>query len=112
MQRFLFTFSTCVDEALLCKGIPLCENKNDLKACGMEIPNMDNWKPIHTLSTCTPINHPEYIMPFGQTVLNESIADGIQYNCLNRGDENPFLGKVVPTTYNIHICFFCSVLCC
>ena len=29
-------------------------------------------------------------MPFAQTVDNASIADGSQYHCLNRGDENPF----------------------
>ena len=59
----------------------------------MNLPNMD-WTPIHNtkweLSTCKPIDHPEYIMPYGQTVVNESIADGSQYDCLNRGDENPF----------------------
>ena len=85
-----FLFSTCVDEALLCKGIPLCENKNDLKACKMNLPNM-NWTHIKYLSTCTPIDHPEYKMPFGQTVDNAHIADHSQYNCLNRGDEDPFL---------------------
>ena len=80
---FYFHFSTCVDEALLCKGIPLCKNRNDLKACKMHLPNMDigytPWQPIfsrfasnddlkHPRYSCTPIGHPEYIMPFGQTI--------------------------------------------
>ena len=60
----------------------------------MNLPNMD-WTPIHDawgkLSTCNPIDHPEYILPYGQTVDNEFIADGGHYDCLNRGDENPFL---------------------
>ena len=60
----------------------------------MNLPNMD-WTPIQNdfwgLSTCKPIDHPEYIMPFAQTVDNAFIADGSQYHCLNRGDENPFL---------------------
>ena len=38
----------------------------------MNLPSMDTgyayWNPIDGLSTCTPIDHPEYIMPFGQTV--------------------------------------------
>ena len=54
-----------------------------------------DWTPIHNsfweLSSCNPIDHPEYILPYGQTVDNEFIADGGQYDCLNRGDENPFL---------------------
>ena len=83
-------FSTCVDEALLCKGIPLCENKNDLKACKMNFPNMD-WKPIDTLSTCTTINHPEYIMPYGQKINSDLINDTSRFYCLNRGDTKPFL---------------------
>ena len=60
----------------------------------MNLPNMD-WTPIRNdlggLSTCKPIDHSEYIMPFAQTVDNAFIADGSQYHCLNRGDENPFL---------------------
>ena len=85
-------FSTCVEEALLCKGIPLCKNKNDLKACNLPILDVgyDFWRPINFLSSCTPIGHPEYTMPFAQTVEEKSIADGSQYHCLNRGDENPF----------------------
>ena len=89
-KKIYFIFSTCVNEALLCKGIPLCENKNDLKACKLNLPNMD-WRPIYFLSTCRPIDHPEYIMPFGQTVNSDFIADGRQFHCLNRGDEDPFL---------------------
>ena len=88
---FSFLFSTCVDEMLMCKGVPLCKNKNDLKACKMKIPNMDTWKPIDSISECTPVGHSEYIMPFSQKVNSSSIADDSQYHCLNRGDENPFL---------------------
>ena len=54
-----------------------------------------DWTPIRNdlggLSTCKPIDHSEYIMPFAQTVDKNFIADGSQYHCLNRGDENPFL---------------------
>ena len=94
---FFFLFSTCVDEALLCKGIPLCENKNDLKACKMNMTSMNidygHWHSIKGRSTCTPIDHPEYVMPFGQAVDNDLIADNSQFYCLNRGDKNPFLIK-------------------
>ena len=51
------------------------------------------WNPIDKLSTCTPIDHPEYIMPFGQTVDSKLMADGTKFYCLNRGDANPFLIK-------------------
>ena len=54
---------------------------------------MDNWIPNKATSTCTPIDHPEYVMPFGQTVATEFIVDHRQFNCLNRGDEKPFLIK-------------------
>ena len=87
---FCFLFSTCVDEALLCKGIPLCKNKNDLKACKMNLPNM-NWEPISLLSTCIPVDHPEYTMPYGQTINSDLIATNSQFYCLNRGDTNPYL---------------------
>ena len=51
---------------------------------------MDNWKPVIRRSTCNPIDHPDYILPFGQTVDNGYIADHSQYHCINGGDENPF----------------------
>ena len=89
VTKVCFLFSTCVDEALLCKGIPLCENKNDLKACKMNLPDMD-WIQIASLFTCTPIDHPEYVMPFGQTIDIYFKADDSQFYCLNRGDKNPF----------------------
>ena len=89
VTKVCFLFSTCVDEALLCKGIPLCRNKNDLKACKMNLPNME-WKQIYNQVTCLPIDHPEYIMPYGQTINNQSTSDNSHFDCLNRGDENPF----------------------
>ena len=52
---------------------------------------MDNWTPIRSLSTCTPIDHPEYIMPYGQTINSVFINDTSHFYCLNRGDKNPFL---------------------
>ena len=92
--KVCFLFSTCVNEALLCKGIPLCKNKNDLKACKMNIPTKD-WMPIYLLSTCTTVDHPEYIMPYGQTIDSlidsDFIKDNDYFYCLNRGDTNPFL---------------------
>ena len=92
-----FHFSTCVDEALLCKGIPLCENKNDLKACKMNAPTKD-WIPINGQVTCLPIDHPEYIMPYGQTISRDLIIDESQFYCLNRNDTNPFF--IINTSSN------------
>ena len=54
---------------------------------------MDNWIPNKATSTCTPIDHPEFVMPFGQSVATEFMVDHRQFNCLNRGDEKPFLIK-------------------
>ena len=56
----------------------------------MNLPNMD-WKPIETLFTCTPVDHPEYILPYGQTIIAELIKDKSHSYCLNRRDANPFL---------------------
>ena len=58
----------------------------------MNLPSMD-WSQTNFFSTCTPIDHPDYIMPFGQTVKNELFTDDSQFYCLNRGDTNPFLAK-------------------
>ena len=80
----------------------MCKNKNDLKACKMPLPNLDigygYWHPIASVSindppryTCTPIDHPEYIMPFAQSVDHQKMTDNSQFYCLNRGDKNPFL---------------------
>ena len=93
LQKFVF-FRTCVDESLLCKGIPLCGNKNDLKSCKMKIPNMDDWTPIPNLFTCTPdmlIDHSKYIMPYVQTIFSNLISDKSHFYCLNRRNTNPFL---------------------
>ena len=49
------------------------------------------WKPIASRSTCIPIEHPDYTMPYGQTVDDLLFADESQFYCLNRGDANPFL---------------------
>ena len=68
----------------------MCKNKNDLKACKMNLPNME-WKQIDNQFSCLPIDHPEYIMPYGQTINSDLITDNSQFYCLNRGDTNPFL---------------------
>ena len=50
-----------------------------------------HWHQIFSLTTCTPFDHPEYIMPFGQKIEKRSTTDSSQFYCLNRGDKNPFL---------------------
>ena len=92
VTKVCFLFSTCVKETLLCKGIPLCANKNDLKACKMNLPNMD-WIPIANYNTCIPVDHPEYIMPYGQTIDIDHFKDKSHFYCLNRGNTNPFLNN-------------------
>ena len=68
----------------------IVRNKNDLKACKMNLPNMD-WIPIENQVTCLPIDHPEYIMPYGQTINSDLITDNSTFYCLNRRYTNPFL---------------------
>ena len=105
--KICLIFSTCVNEALLCKGVPLCENKNDLKACKRHLPKIEpiecsngddeemcgyeHWHPNEFFSTCKPFGHPDYVMPFGQTVYTELMTDVTKFYCLNRADVNPFL---------------------
>ena len=62
----------------------------------MNLPNMD-WKPIlNQISgisqlTCPTINHPDYVIPYGQTIDSDLMEDNNYFYCLNRGDTNPFL---------------------
>ena len=46
--------------------------------------------PIKGRTACIPIDHPEYIMPYGQTISRDLIIDESQFYCLNRNDTNPF----------------------
>ena len=56
----------------------------------MNTPTKD-WMPIKGRTACIPIDHPEYIMPYGQTIDSDLIKDKSLFYCLNRGDTNPFL---------------------
>ena len=47
--------------------------------------------PIEDRTTCIPIDHPEYIMPYGQLINSDLITDNKKFYCLNRGTTNPFL---------------------
>ena len=90
---FNLFFSSCVDETKLCMGFPLCKNKNDLKLCktatSWNLANAD-WKPILYYSMC-PQTHA--VTSFGQQIKVDQVEDAIEFNCLNRADENPFLNK-------------------
>ena len=89
-------FRTCVDETQLCKGKPLCRNKNDLKWCKdvWELPSsnftniVDMNEEIH--SKCIKEHQPENFVPNGQDILAEDIRNGLSYSCFNRADEDPF----------------------
>ena len=85
-----FFFSTCVNELKVCKGIPQCSNKEDLKWCknatSWSLPHTD-WKPLEGLVRCTHPGQPEYHP--GQWIYPEVKGNGL-YNCYNRADMNPF----------------------
>ena len=51
----------------------------------------EHWHPKWFLPTCKPIGHPEYVMPFGQTVYSDLMTDVTKFYCLNRADVNAFL---------------------
>ena len=90
---------TCVDESELCKGVPLCDNKEDLKWCKAAsiwtVP--DNWTPMMTFKPgevdekpqikCTFLNDTD---PRGQWIHPQEYFDGKIFQCINRTDENPF----------------------
>ena len=97
MNNICILFRTCVDETKLCKGKPLCGNKNDLKWCKavwkLPSPNFTNIMnkgsdEIH--SKCTKGHQPDNFVPNGQDILSKDIEDGLFYDCFNRADENPF----------------------
>ena len=85
-----FFISSCVDELKVCKGIPQCSNKEDLKWCknatSWSLPHK-NWKPLDGLERCTHPGQPEYHP--GQWIYPEVKGDGL-YQCYNRADEVPF----------------------
>ena len=95
-------FRSCVDEWELCKGVPLCNNKMDLKWCkGGSMWNVpDNWTPMRVYSydtgwyddilqiKCTFDNDTD---PRGQWIHPDDKLEGRYYHCINRTDENPFL---------------------
>ena len=95
---------SCVDESKLCKGVPFCGNKEDLKWCKAAsmwtIP--DNWTPMYNLKTkqkqekCTSLNDTD---PNGQWIDPEDKKDGI-FQCINRKDENPFSKQINVTDGN------------
>ena len=89
----LFFISSCVNELKVCKGIPQCSNKEDLKWCknatSWSLPHKD-WEPLVKLIRCTHSGQPEYHP--GQWIQNFGvIGDGL-FQCYNRAtaDENPF----------------------
>ena len=93
---FNLFFSSCVDETKLCMGTPLCKNKNDLKLCknatSWNLANAD-WKPIVFFSICPMMPQKNEITSFGQQIKVDQMEDAIEFNCLNRADENPFMIK-------------------
>ena len=81
----------------MCKGKPLCLNKNDLKWCKnawkLPSPNFTNIFAItygQQHSKCTKGHQFENFVPNGQDILAEDKGDGFFYNCFNRADEDPF----------------------
>ena len=83
---------TCVDETLLCEGMRLCSNGNDLKWCknAKSISIHPGWKPLPNLVNCNYINS-DKPGPDGQWIKQEEKEDGNAFNCYNRKDENPFV---------------------
>ena len=95
VQSLIFC-STCVDEFIVCHGVPLCANKEDLQWC-KETPFAD-WTP--TIANHNPagehylycrIDEQPYRTDFQYQIIFEiHKGDGKLYQCLNRLDENPF----------------------
>ena len=102
----LFTLiRTCTDESKLCKGVALCQNKEDLKFCknatSWSLPDTD-FKPIYLTDSDNYVscNHlKDQPNPQGQQIKKSTNNDGRVYNCVNRRDEEPFkANKAVNST--------------
>ena len=83
---------SCINEVQLCKGIPLCDNMNDLKWCKNSTMIDEDWKSISEQWVCSLAPQTDGIVPHGQLIEIGLRNDGT-YHCLNRADENPFLIK-------------------
>ena len=85
----LFFTRSCVDENQICKGIPLCDNKNDLKWCKNATfwNEPADWKPMKDHSACTLTSQTDGVVPHSQLVKTFLVDDGT-YHCLNRADEH------------------------
>ena len=96
---------TCADESKLCKGVALCQNKEDLKFCkngtSWSLPDAD-FKPIYLRGSdnyvsCNSLK--DQPIPQGQQIQKSTKNDGRVYNCVNRRDEEPFkANKAVNST--------------
>ena len=104
---FLF-IRLCIDESELCKGVPLCSNKEDLKWCKTAsmwtVP--ENWTPIEIFYPNTLGPEPQKKCttflndkdPRGQWIHPDDMGDGKSYQCINRTDENPFSKPLLTAT--------------
>ena len=90
LDIFHLYFSSCVDESQLCKGTPLCANKQDLKWCK----NSTKWSidpgPLDDHYKCTSRHSSNETNSNGQWIKDVEREDRRIFHCLNRGDENPF----------------------
>ena len=88
--NLIFFVSSCVDELKVCKGIPQCSNKEDLKWCKNATSwsfSHTDWEPLYQLVRCTHPGQPEYHP--GQWISFAVKGDGL-FQCYNRADEVPF----------------------
>ena len=97
----LFFTRSCVDENQICKGIPLCDNKNDLKWCKNATfwHEPADWKPMVKRSACSLTSQTDGVVPHSQLVKTFLVDDGT-YHCLNRADEHIFSEKRQNDTNN------------
>ena len=94
MTWWHISFSSCVNEAKICQGVPLCPQKEDLKWC-KETPLTD-WEPFVTYHIpdidywyCKLVKQPNRTNLQYQQIQKGHEQDKF-YHCLNRYDENPF----------------------
>ena len=82
-------------------GIPLCPNKQDVRWCqnatSWEVP--ENWTPMFGRDRKVKVkcSYETDKDPRGQWINDSEKGDGLDYHCLNRKDENPFLKKANTT---------------
>ena len=89
-------YRSCFEErkaGVLCKGVPFCENKGDLRWCKSNASSHIDIKPIFddNILSCNSLGDRAHLKSInGQQIKNKSSNVFLEFRCFNRKDLNPF----------------------